>query len=182
MPDIRKTSRYTSHPPPLSRQSPITEAVDPPARRIRVQPLILFISMKHFLMISALVVLGCCFGSDVYGQTPCCKSSSEGKKACVASSPSGASAAVAPVPAGSKSCVGQPAGTTSVQAKAVLASHVQHDNSTAKVNCDPSKCDLSKCDLSKCDLSKCEPSKCDLSKCKPGGNGASGKASKVQRL
>lgn len=187
MPDIRKTSLCLLRPPPLSRQSPVTEAADPPARRIRVQPLILFISMKHFLMISALVVLGCCFGSNLYGQTPCCKSNPEGKKACVASSPSGASAAVAPVPSGSKSCVGQSSGATSVQAKGVLASNVQHDNATAKVNCDPSKCDLSKCDLSKCDLSKCDlskcdPSKCDLSKCMPGGNGASGKASKVQRL
>jgi len=164
---------------------------DPPARRIRVQRLILYISMKHFLMISALVVFGCCFGVALQAQAPACKPSPECKKVCTPSSAAStgdASVAVVPASMSTKACSGQatkPA--ASAHTTGYLVSNTQTQGAGAKANCAPANSELSKCDPAKCDLSKClppgcDPSKCDLSKCLPAGNGASGKASKVQRL
>jgi len=145
--------------------------------------------MKHFLMISTLVVLGCCFGSNLYGQTPCCKPTPECKKVCAPSSAGThtgeASVAVVPASMSAKSCSGQSAKTASAHRAGYMVSN--SPSASAKANCAPANCDLSKCDPSNCDWTKClppgcDPSKCDLSKCMPGGNGASGKASKVQRL
>ena len=143
-------------------------------------------------MISALLVLGCCFGGTLYAQAPCCKPTPDCKKVCAPSSASTnageASVAIVPASMGAqKACSGQTAKSTSARTTGYMVSNNQTEGATAKANCVPANCDLSKCDPTNCDWSKClppgcDPSKCDLSKCMPGGKAATGKASRAVRL
>jgi len=147
--------------------------------------------MKHFLMISAVLVLGCCFGGTLYAQAPCCKPKTDCKMVCApgaASADKGGETSIAAVSASAtgKACAGQTAqAAPSARPMGVLVADAQ--GATAKAACDPANCDLSKCDPTNCDWSKClppgcDPKNCDLSKCLPSKGASATKASKAVRL
>ncbi|MFN0013825.1 MAG: hypothetical protein ACKVU2_04700 [Saprospiraceae bacterium] len=134
--------------------------------------------MKHFLMISALVVAGCCFSGTLAAQTPCCKPNPLCELLCPSAAANyksdGASVAVMHASnGGSKACSGQTAKTVSATPMACAKT----SGTAANVNCDPTDCDWSKCKPS-----DCTPKNCDVSKCKPGSGASAGRKANAVRL